>query len=157
MAKATWDISMVNKGDVTKLGAKEVAEYFGISPNTLRFYEHKGVIPPVQRDKNGYRVYTDTEMNWIYLALSLKRIGLSLEKITEFTHLVLQKTGNTQLAQKEILYEQLNEIDQKLRNLSKTRARLRWEIDHFDEYLGQLNIGSLTAGRGQDEWKQFKK
>ncbi len=38
-----------------------------ISQDTLRYYEKVGVIPPVNRDENGYRIYNDSDLNWIYL------------------------------------------------------------------------------------------
>ena len=149
------DASAINKKGATKLSAKEAAEYFGILPTTLRFYEREGVIPPVQRDKNGCRVYTDADMNWVYLALVLKHAGLSLEKITEFMHLVSKKTGNTRIAQKQILYDQLHEIDEKLRNLEDVRARLQWEIDNFSKYLGQINI-TIPTNEERYGWRNFK-
>ena len=46
---------------------KEVVALMNISQDTLRYYEKVGVIPPVNRDENGYRIYNDNDLNWIYL------------------------------------------------------------------------------------------
>ena len=40
----------------------EVAAFIGIHPNTVRFYEEWGLIAKPERDKNGYRVYTDEDI-----------------------------------------------------------------------------------------------
>lgn len=44
---------------------KEVVALMNISQDTLRYYEKVGVIPPVNRDENGYRIYNDSDLNWI--------------------------------------------------------------------------------------------
>lgn len=46
---------------------KEVAEKFNISAYTLRYYEREGLIPSVQRNDNGRRVYTDVDLGWLEL------------------------------------------------------------------------------------------
>lgn len=50
---------------------KEVVAIMNISQDTLRYYEKVGVIPPVNRDENGYRIYNDSDLNWIYLVKNL--------------------------------------------------------------------------------------
>lgn len=42
---------------------KEVVALMNISQDTLRYYEKVGVIPPVNRDENGYRIYNDNDLN----------------------------------------------------------------------------------------------
>ncbi|MCC4382798.1 MerR family transcriptional regulator [Limosilactobacillus reuteri] len=143
------------KENITGFNSKEAAAYFGISPDTLRFYERKGVIPPIRRDKNGYRIFTDVEMNWLYIALSLKQAGLSLEKITEFVHLTLHQSQNNNVAQKEILREQLEELEAKVTDLRETKKILQWQLNNFDKYLSWIN--NLEAKENQNKWKKFKK
>ncbi len=61
------------------MNIKKAAEMFDLSVDTLRYYERVGVIPPVQRNESGYRVYTTNDLNWIYLAKHLRNAGLSIE------------------------------------------------------------------------------
>lgn len=46
----------------------EVAAIIGIHPNTVRFYEEWGLITKPEREKNGYRVFTDLHIQQIRLA-----------------------------------------------------------------------------------------
>ena len=39
----------------------EVSQKYGISADTLRYYEKAGLIPPVNRKENGIRDYTETD------------------------------------------------------------------------------------------------
>ncbi len=63
---------------------KEVVALMNISQDTLRYYEKVGVIPPVNRDENGYRIYNDNDLNWIYLVKNLRNAGVSIESLIEF-------------------------------------------------------------------------
>ena len=40
----------------------EVSEKFGISPDTLRYYERIGLIPSVNRNGSGIRDYNEIDM-----------------------------------------------------------------------------------------------
>ena len=55
----------------------QVAKLTGIHPNTVRLYEELGLIPTVQRQENGYRVFTDYHIEQIRLA----RIALKVEAL----------------------------------------------------------------------------
>lgn len=141
----------------TKMSSKEVADYFGVTTDTLRFYERQGVIPPVHRDKNGYRIYTDVELNWLYLVLNLKKAGLSLEKITEFSQLALSKGQDAKAAQKQLLQEQIDEVDKQLFNLQKNAQGLAGELDTFDKHLARIDAGNMDAVDIRKEWQDYKK
>ncbi|EVB11894.1 MerR family transcriptional regulator, partial [Staphylococcus aureus] len=83
---------------------KEVVALMNISQDTLRYYEKVGVIPPVNRDENGYRIYNDSDLNWIYLVKNLRNAGVSIESLIEFCRLAqLPKNKNIQTQQKQIL------------------------------------------------------
>jgi DNA-binding transcriptional MerR regulator len=45
----------------------EIAGIMGIHPNTVMLYEKWGYIAQVQREENGYRVYTETHLEQIKL------------------------------------------------------------------------------------------
>ncbi|QQO07602.1 MerR family transcriptional regulator [Breznakiella homolactica] len=40
----------------------EIAAMAGIHPNTVRFYEEQGLLPPVPRMDNGYRIFSETHL-----------------------------------------------------------------------------------------------
>lgn len=53
----------------------EVAKIIGIHPNTVRLYEKWGLLPKVEREANGYRVFTDFHLSQIRLA----RVAFQIE------------------------------------------------------------------------------
>lgn len=40
----------------------QIARMVGVHPNTVRFYEEMGLLPPVPRAPNGYRLFDDTHL-----------------------------------------------------------------------------------------------
>lgn len=63
---------------------KEVVALMNISQDTLRYYEKVGVIPPVNRDENGYRIYNDNDLNWIYLVKICEMQASVLNRLSNF-------------------------------------------------------------------------
>ena len=44
---------------------KEVCEIYGLTPDTLRYYERVGVIPEVARTAGGIRDYKEEDIKWV--------------------------------------------------------------------------------------------
>ncbi|WP_308556653.1 MerR family transcriptional regulator [uncultured Lactobacillus sp.] len=144
-------------GSQNELTSKEVADFFGISKDTLRFYEEKGIIPHVPRDKNGYRVYTDYELNWIYLAMNLKRAGLSLDAIAEFGYLFNHPSEESFKKQKDLLSDQIDAINRQIKILQDTKNVLQYKLDIFDDHFVNLEQGNIDHRNVEPIWKKYQK
>ena len=132
---------------------------FDLPIDTIRYYERVGVIPPITRDKNGYRIYAKRDLNWIFLAKSLRKAGLSIESLIEFATLAQSKEGNVRAAQKQILQDQLTEINVKLEEMVRARDLLEYKIETFDDHVAKINAGELSDDEVEELWtmKHFKK
>ena len=141
------------------MNSKEVALMFDLPIDTIRYYERVGVIPPITRDKNGYRIYAKRDLNWIFLAKSLRKAGLSIESLIEFATLAQSKEGNVRAAQKQILQDQLTEINVKLEEMVRARDLLEYKIETFDDHVAKINAGELSDDEVEELWtmKHFKK
>lgn len=141
------------------MNSKQVSELFNLSIDTLRYYERIGVIPPVARDKNGYRHYQTNDLNWIFLAKSLRSAGLSIESLIEFATLARNsETQNVVDAQKQILIDQLEEVNKNINKMKKTRALLQYKIETYDDHMAKFRSGELTKENVEKLWemKHFK-
>ncbi|MBD3921268.1 MerR family transcriptional regulator [Paenibacillus sp. PR3] len=67
------------------LTISQVTERTGLTPYTLRYYEKIGVLKGPSRRAGGARSYTESDVSYIQCLVTLKKLGLSLEEITEFT------------------------------------------------------------------------
>lgn len=103
---------------------KEVSEKYGISGDTLRYYEKIGMIPPVTRTAGGIRNYTETDLSWIELVLCMRNAGLPIEAIIEYVR--LYRMGDSTFAARLSL-------------LRKQRTALIAQKERIDEMLSRLN------------------
>ena len=63
----------------------ELAEEFGITTRTIRFYEEKGLLKPLRRGQR--RLYRPRDRTRLRLILRGKRLGLSLDESREIIDL----------------------------------------------------------------------
>lgn len=56
---------------------KDIANLAEISKESIRYYESLGLLKPV-RNQNGYREYSDSDLNDLFFILNLKKLNLKL-------------------------------------------------------------------------------
>lgn len=113
---------------------KEVSQRLGLTPDTLRYYERVGLIPPVNRNKNGIRDYTENDYQWIEFIKCMRQSGLPVEVLIKYVRL-FQQGEETNQSRKEILIEQRDLISQKVEELQKTIIRLDKKIEMYEQNL----------------------
>lgn len=64
---------------VMKIG--ELAKLTNIPASTIRFYESKGLLTPTTRSANGYRLYTQQNLEKLQLIKFSQSLGFSLNEI----------------------------------------------------------------------------
>ncbi|EAD6992134.1 MerR family transcriptional regulator [Listeria monocytogenes] len=139
------------------MNIKQAADMFGLTVDTLRYYERVGVIPPVHRNESGYRDYKTSDLNWVYLVKNLRNAGLSVESLIEFAALAqLRETQNVEAAQKQVLVDQLKELDEKLAEMKKVRELLVYKIESYDSHIAQFKAGELNADNVEKLWERDK-
>ena len=63
---------------------KQVCQRYGLTQDTLRYYEKIGVIPPVHRSASGIRDYDEHDLGWVENAVCLRSAGVPVESIAEY-------------------------------------------------------------------------
>lgn len=110
---------------------KEVSEKTGITPHTLRFYEKEGVLPNVDRDVSGGRVYNDTNIDWIETVQALRSTGLPLAEIKQYNE--LYRAGDSTLQQRKgMLAHQKYKVEEQIQKLMKTLEKLNYKMALID-------------------------
>ncbi|MFL6145043.1 MAG: MerR family transcriptional regulator [Labedaea sp.] len=61
----------------------QVAEAAGVSVDTVRFYERRGVLPAAQRRPSGYREFTPAAVDRIRTAKALQELGFTLDEVID--------------------------------------------------------------------------
>ena len=61
----------------------ELADHAGVTTSSIRYYERIGLLPTASRTDNGYRNYGDDSLARVVFVTHAKRIGLTLEQISD--------------------------------------------------------------------------
>jgi MerR family transcriptional regulator, aldehyde-responsive regulator len=109
----------------------EVSEQYGISSDTLRYYERIGLIPPVNRNGSGIRDYTELDIRRVEFAKCMRSAGLPVEVLIDYIGLV-QQGDQTIEARKEILMEQRGLLVARMAQMQKTLDILDHKIEVYE-------------------------
>ena len=110
----------------------EVSRQFDITPDTLRYYERIGLIPPVPRTKSGIRDYDETSCGWVEFIKCMRGAGLQIEALIEYVAL-FQQGEATVGARKAILIEQREQLAERITQMQQTLERLDTKIAHYEK------------------------
>lgn len=109
----------------------EVSEQFGISSDTLRYYERIGLIQPVNRNGSGIRDYNELDLRRVEFIKCMRSAGLPIEILIEYVALV-QQGDKTIEARKEILIEQRKLLLGRMQEMQKTLDILNHKIEGYE-------------------------
>jgi DNA-binding transcriptional MerR regulator len=101
----------------------QVAKQFGLSIETIRFYENEGLISKPQRLENGYRSYSKENLIQLKFIQHCRSLGVSIDEVRILKDLQSQ-ASDCHLA-KEIVDKNLNLIDQKIEDLRNLKKHLK--------------------------------
>lgn len=105
----------------------EIASATGISRDTLRFYEKRGLLS-ARRGANGYRDYPPEAVDWLRYIRTAQQLGFSLAEIeADLPLLAAPEASSEQL--RAALQAKLAEIDQRIAGLTELRAELARRLD----------------------------
>ncbi len=110
----------------------EVSKKYGLSADTLRYYERIGLLPNIGRNLGGNRDYTDADCRWVKFIKCMRTAGLSIEILIEYVNL-FNKGDETRNAREELLHEQRKLIVEKIDELNQTLQYLDGKIDNYNE------------------------
>ncbi|MFQ9985304.1 MAG: MerR family transcriptional regulator [Lachnospiraceae bacterium] len=122
---------------------KEVSEKYNISPETIRYYERVGAIPPVTRTAGGIRNFSEEDIGWLSLATCMRGAGLPIEILIQYLKLY-QEGDSTIPARYELLKEQRDVLLEQRKRLDETLDRLNYKIARYE---AAIETGTLTWER----------
>ena len=110
----------------------EVSEHYGLSADTLRYYERVGLIPTVNRNDSGIRDYNELDLRRVDFIKCMRSAGLPIEVLIEYVALV-QQGDKTIETRKEILKEQRDLLVARMNEMQKTLDILNHKIEVYEK------------------------
>ena len=112
----------------------EVSEKYGLTADTLRYYERIGLIPTVTRTDSGIREYGETDIKRVEFIKCMRNAGLPIEALIEYMSL-LQQGDQTTEARKELLREQREQLAARITEMQKTLDLLDHKIEVYEKTI----------------------
>ena len=110
-------------GPILRIG--DVASAAGVSQDTLRFYERRGLVRPVSRRASGYREYTGETVRLVRFIRQAQSLGFTLAEVEELVRLREQAwAGGAPSRLRAATAEKMQEIDRRMRELRALRGAL---------------------------------
>ena len=122
------------------LGAGELARLTGVSTDTLRHYERKGLLPLPPRTAGGYRRYPNDAVARVRLIQRALVIGFSLD---ELARVLRERAAGGAPCQKVrgIVQDRLADLNQQLADLQLLKLDLHAILAEWDATLARTPSG----------------
>lgn len=133
--------------EVTKRGflrAGELAKASGVSTDTLRHYERKGVIHAPRRSPNGYREYPAEALERVLLVRRALAIGFTLDELARILR-VRDRGGAPCREVRALTAARLSDVEARLGELICLRDELRAILNDWDARLAGRPAGERAA------------
>lgn len=122
------------------LSSGELAELAGVSRDTLRHYERKGVLPRPLRGHNGYRKYPPEALQRVQLVRRALTVGFTLDELARV--LKVRDGGGAPCEEvRRLAAQKLVNVQDQLRELTELRDDLQGTLRDWDERLARRPQG----------------
>ena len=99
------------------------AEATGVPSKTIRYYESIGLIPPATRAENGYRHYTDFDIETLKFIQRTRHLGFSVKDVGGLLALWHDK-DRTSASVKALALNHISDVEQRIQELDTIRKTL---------------------------------
>src|ERR1041384_3176038 len=118
----------------------ELADLAGVSRDTLRHYERKGVLPRPVRGHNGYRQYPSEALQRVQLVRRALSVGFTLDELARV--LKVRDAGGAPCEEvRRIAAQKLLNVQDQLRELTALRDDLQETLTDWDTRLARQAKG----------------
>jgi DNA-binding transcriptional MerR regulator len=118
----------------------DLADEFGITTRTIRFYEEKGYLRPKREGTR--RIYSSPDRTSLRLILRGKRLGLSLDETAEMIQMYGSPRGNQKQLEKFIL-----RLGEKRTELERKRGDLEMMLDDLQSVEDKCHVALAQYGK----------
>jgi DNA-binding transcriptional MerR regulator len=144
------------------LGPGELARQAGVSTDTLRHYERKGILAAPRRLSNGYRKYTRETLERVRLVRRALAVGFTLD---ELASILRERDGGGAPCRevRALAAAKLSDVERRLEEMMALRDELRRMLRNWDKKLAGRATGeqarlldalAATGATGNDQHRR---
>lgn len=108
----------------TGLRSGDVAAQAGVNPQTLRYYERRGLLAEPERSNGGHRLYDEQAVTVLRVIKAAQRLGFTLEEVAELLEVGRHRHARPVPGLQERAQAKIAEVDARIADLTAIRATL---------------------------------
>jgi DNA-binding transcriptional MerR regulator len=131
------------QGDIMTYTVSQVAKKMGVTVYTLHYYDKEGLLPFVERNHNGARVFKDSDFGWLDTISTLKNTGMPIKQIRQYIEWAME--GDSTLAQRfECIKRQKKLVEKQLEELKNHAELLEYKERYYETAVAAGTTGIDT-------------
>lgn len=109
---------------------QQISNITGLTVHTLRYYEKIGLLNGVDRDVNGYRQYTESDISWINFLIRLRVTGMPVAEMKQFSD--LRGQGDSTISfRRELLENHQKSVLEQIKDLQNNLCKIEEKINYY--------------------------
>ncbi len=111
------------------LTSGQLADAAGVNPQTLRYYERRGLLAKPRRTPGGHRLYPAEALTHLRIIKTAQRLGFTLDEVAELVDLGAHRHGRQPVGLQRRAAAKLAEIEVKINDLTVIASTLRAALE----------------------------
>ena len=111
---------------------REMSELFSLPASTLRYYESEGLLPLVEKNSSGQRIYTKEHIDRLQCINCFKRTGMTIPQLRKFFIYEADEAAHIDKII-SLLKDQEQIVNEKLIQLQKDSAHVHHKVEYYSE------------------------
>jgi DNA-binding transcriptional MerR regulator len=122
---------------------RDVARACGVSPDTVRHYERKGVVPQAVRDRSGYRRYPPDTIERVRVIRRAIALGFTLDELARiYRQLASGRPPCREV--RELARRKLADVEEQIAALVALRNALEATVAGWDDRLARSSASAFA-------------
>ena len=110
---------------------KDAARIMNVPASTIRYYDKEGLLPFIERQESGCRVFSEKNMEALRIIDCLKKTGMSIKEIRQFSQWLEQ--GDASLRQRyEMFLERRRVVEEQMAKLQEVLNTINYECWYYE-------------------------
>jgi DNA-binding transcriptional MerR regulator len=120
---------MTQDANLRRLRSGQLADAAGVNPQTLRYYERRGLLEEPQRSLGGHRLYPPEAVTLLRVIKTAQRLGFTLGEVADLADLGRHRHSGPDTGLQARGAAKLTEIEARIADLQVIATTLRTAID----------------------------
>lgn len=125
-------------GGESYMKISELASIANVSKRTLHYYDEIGLLTPTHIDENGYRIYSEQNIDQLQQILFFRQLDLPLKQIKQLMEDPTYDATEVLHVHKQILLQKREKLDELMRTIDKTIEHMKGKrkMTHQEKFTG---------------------